>query len=334
MARTNELLRGLNTVVLVIGTLLVADACLAHEVRPAYLQITEQAADSDGQLQILWKQPVVADGRLAIDPVFPAGCELKETAAPAVVGGALIRQWRSVCSLDSGVIRIAGLETTIIDVLVRIERADGGSSTHLLRPEDPVLDLAERQGAFSGYLTSGIEHLLFGLDHVLFVLGVVLIVHGGAALFKAVTAFTIAHSITLFLAVTQLVRLNQSAVEVMIAVSILFLAQELAKPSARRSRLVRSRPWIMTFVFGLLHGLGFADALQQVGLPKNALWHSLLMFNIGIELGQLLLIAVFVTLAWLFRAVLSAPVLLRMVTLGMGSAAAYWLIDRSIGLLA
>jgi hydrogenase/urease accessory protein HupE len=180
-----------------------------------------------------------------------------------------------------------------------------------------------------------VEHLLLGIDHILFVVGLVLFIRDPWMLIKAVTAFTVAHSITLALSVLQLVELRQGPVEAVIALSILFLARELMLPPERRSPLTRAVPWIMSFAFGLLHGFGFAGALAEIGLPRDQLAVSLLLFNLGIEAGQLLVIALLLGLWWsvlaLARGIL--PMTERAFTVAMGCVAAFWTIDRVLILL-
>ncbi len=321
--------------VVALALLVALPSALAHEVRPAYLQITEQTTEPpDGPIfHVLWKQPVLQNGRLPIDPVFPSECEVGDLTPPEVTAGALIHNWRLACDLKRAKIHISGLSVTLTDVMVRLDELDGSSSHFILRPENPTLDLASDAPPAFAYLTLGVEHLLFGIDHVLFVIGLVLFIRDKWMLVKTVTAFTLAHSITLALSVLELVQLDQGPVEAVIALSILFLARELAVDEALRSRLTRAAPWIMAFVFGLLHGLGFAGALRDIGLPDDALWLSLLLFNVGIELGQLLIIAVALLIGWAASRLLDLKRLTTIGAYGMGVVAAYWTIDRTLLLL-
>ena len=308
--------------------LLLACTCLpafAHEVRPAYLQLNEVA---DGQFEVLWKQPILQDRRLPIDPMLPEECE-PTPVAREVTGGALLQRWTVACSLDAGFIHISGLSRTITDVMVQITRLDGTVTNRLLRPAEPSFDLSDPTPSVAAYLTLGIEHLIFGIDHVLFVIGLVLFIPNKWSLLKTITAFTLAHSITLALSVLELVKLPQGPVEAVIALSILFLARELTLPEASRSTLTRGRPWIMAFTFGLLHGFGFAGALADIGLPREQLALSLLLFNLGIELGQLMIIAGLVGTLWLARKAWTGVAgVERAFVYIMGSLAAFWTIDR------
>jgi hydrogenase/urease accessory protein HupE len=314
---------------LLFWLILLPSACLAHEVRPGYLQLVEVAP---ARFEVLWKQPALADRRLAIDPRLPRDCALVPIAPPENTGAALIQTWRTDCELRSGTLTISGITATLTDVMVRIEYLDGDVVTRVLRPADPVLDLSDPKPGPAGYFLLGVEHLLLGADHILFVVGLVLFIRSPWPLVQAVTAFTAAHSITLALSVLDLVKLPQGPVEAVIALSILFLARELMIPPARRSRLTLAAPWIMAFSFGLLHGFGFAGALADIGLPREQLAMSLLLFNLGIEAGQLAVIAVMLAAGLLARRVLrdGSVRLESLVSAGMGCAAGFWTIDRIV----
>ena len=306
----------------------------AHEVRPAFLQLTEHKADNtSAHFSVLWKQPAVQNGRLAITPVFPAGCKMIEQSPPEVTPAAFIQRWQTDCDLTKGAIHIDGLSMTLTDVMVRYDSADGSTANYLLRPESPTLNIATDTPSTLSYLWIGVEHLLFGLDHVLFVIGLVLFIRAPWALLKTVTAFTLAHSITLALSVLGWVRLEQGPIEAIIALSILFLARELVQAPEQRSRLTMANPWIMAFIFGLLHGLGFAGALSDIGLPEDDLWLALLLFNVGLELGQIMVIAIVMALIWIARRYAGLPIIIRSGAWAMGALAAFWTIDRTILLL-
>ena len=341
-------------------TVLLALPAVAHEVRPAFLQITETEPE---RFQVLWKQPVLADRRLPIDVVLPAGCSGTASAVPEHTGAALIQRWETACDLRSGQLAIRGLSATLTDVLVRISWLDGDRVSRILKASDPMMNLDDPAPGVGAYFLLGVEHLLLGIDHILFVVGLVLFIRQPWMLFKAVTAFTVAHSITLALSVLELVKLPQGPVEAVIALSILFLARELMVPEHRRSRITRTAPWLMAFAFGLLHGFGFAGALADIGLPRDQLAASLLLFNLGIEAGQLGIIAALLAAAWLIRRTSvwerfpdrdqeiaptpgsplleranplverANPLLERAITIAMGCAAGFWTVDRVIGLV-
>jgi hydrogenase/urease accessory protein HupE len=307
--------------------LLAASQAQAHEVRPAYLQLTETAP---GQFDVLWKQPLLGDRRLPLEPVLPDECVSIGNPVPEVAGAALIERWRTTCDLRAGSVAISGLSQTLTDVLVEIRYLSAEPVSQLLKPSRPSMDLASPTPQLWSYLTFGVEHLLLGLDHILFVVGLVLFIGNTWTLVKTITAFTVAHSITLACSVLGLISLPQGPVEAVIALSILFLARELVEPPERRSRITLGRPWLMAFAFGLLHGFGFAGALTEIGLPADQLAISLLLFNVGIELGQLLVIGLMLGAAAIFRQAWRHN---REVWPGrfawiMGSVAGFWTIDR------
>jgi hydrogenase/urease accessory protein HupE len=230
-------------------------------------------------------------------------------------------------------VRIAGLEGTMTDVLVRMEFADGSSWSKRLTPAQPAAEIPAQQSGWSvadEYLKLGVDHILLGIDHLLFVLALLLITHGGWKLVKTVTAFTVAHSITLALAALGLVHVPQAPVEAVIALSIVFVATEILRAREGYQGIAARAPWVVAFIFGLLHGFGFAGALAEVGLPEGHIPQALLFFNVGVELGQLLFIA----------AVLSFTALIRRVRFrfphwtglvppyAIGSVAMFWVIQR------
>jgi hydrogenase/urease accessory protein HupE len=300
---------------------------LTHEVRPAYLEIRETAPDT---FDVTWKQPVLADRRLAIEAVLPAGCAREAVQLPEHTGSALLERWQTRCDLTRGTLRIDGLAATLTDTLVRISYLNGDVRSQILRPAEPSLDLGADTPAIGGYFVLGVEHLLLGIDHILFVVGLVLFIRSPWVLVKTVTAFTLAHSVTLALSVLGLVQLSPGPVEAAIALSILFLARELMEPEQRRSRLTMAAPWIMAFAFGLLHGFGFAGALADIGLPRDQLAVSLLLFNLGIEAGQLAVIATLLAAGWAARQAAAGmlPLAERGFATAMGCVAGFWTIDR------
>ena len=311
----------------------------ADEVRPAYLEIVEvsdpQNNDNPLSFEVLWKQPIVENRRLPIEPIFPSDCEMQEVGPPSITASALIHRWRTNCALDRGDISIKGLSTSITDVLLRFIESDGTVNNFILRPTNPSINLTTPSTTSVGYLVIGIEHLLAGIDHVLFVIGLVLFIRNPWSLLKTITAFTVAHSITLGLSIYDVVSLKQGPVEAVIALSIVFLARELAQKPKQRSLLTQGQPWLMAFFFGLLHGLGFAGALTDIGLPDDAILSSLLLFNVGIELGQLVIIGLFLCIAWLWqkltqRFTLHEEYLYSTAAYGMGIVATFWTIDRTL----
>ena len=273
----------------------------------------------------------LGDRRLPLDPILPDHCEILTESLPEHTGAALILRWDIRCDLTKGQIHIQGLSRTLTDVMVRITPLDGEQSSRMLKPDKPSLNLEDPAPPIAAYLFLGVEHLLFGIDHILFVMGLVLFIGDRWMLLKTVTAFTVAHSVTLALSVLELISLPQGPVEAVIALSILFLARELMLPPEKRSAIMRVRPWLMAFTFGLLHGFGFAGALADIGLPKDDLAVSLFLFNVGIEIGQLLVITVMLATAFIARRLraLQQPIWQQAFTVVMGVAAAYWTIDRT-----
>ncbi|HVS63609.1 MAG TPA: HupE/UreJ family protein [Thermoanaerobaculia bacterium] len=283
--------------VLVAAALLsMARVGAAHEVRPASLELVEVAP---ARYEVIWKQPLAGETRLRIDPVLPAECGVAEGGATVAAGGLLVERFELDCSqaepsgLEGRILGVAGLERTLTDVLVRVRLLDGRSWVHLLKPVAPEWRVGGPGGAaVLAYLRLGVEHLVFGIDHVLFVLGLLLLVRRPIALVQVITAFTVAHSVTLALSATGRVRLPQAPVEAVIALSILFLAVELEKQRRGGELGLAGRsPWVVAFAFGLLHGFGFAGALAEIGLPRGDAALALLLFNVGVELGQLAIVA-------------------------------------------
>jgi len=315
--------------------LCVSGGVSAHEVRPGYLELRELGP---GAFSVLWKVPMRGGARLSLRPTLPEGCETRSPVSSHAVGGAMIERWSVACAGDLGgsTIAIAGLEGTLTDVLVRIERSDGSVHTARLTPAEPSFEVTPTTGAWeiaAAYLRLGVEHILLGIDHLLFVLALLLIVDGWRTLFATITAFTLAHSITLATATLGYVHVPQQPVEAVIALSILFLASEIVHARQGRPGVAQRRPWLVAFVFGLLHGFGFAGALTEIGLPAHAIPLALLFFNIGVELGQLLFVAA-VLASWqiLQRIPLRQPAWTSGVAAyAIGGVAAYWTIERIAG---
>ena len=367
--RSLSLLTSAATALLIAG----ASSAAAHEVRPAFLELTERAPR---EFDVLWKVPALGGVPLAgeelphesaapvssaasgVTQTMPCGCPVPaasqlargvlpihprlpadaQTLVPPQVerlAGAELRRWTirtGAHELEGWEISVHGLEATMVDVLVRIAFADGRVVSRLLRPDAPsfTFTAADAGPAASGYFVLGVEHILFGVDHLLFVLCLLLLVQGLGPILKTVTAFTVAHSITLGVATLGYVNMPAAPVEAVIALSIVFLATEIAKRRAGAPSFTERQPWLVAFIFGLLHGFGFAGALSEVGLPANDIPLALLLFNVGVEAGQLLFVAAVLLVVMGLRRVASAPpVWLRpMPAYGIGAVASYWLIAR------
>jgi hydrogenase/urease accessory protein HupE len=320
---------------LLLGALLLAPPARAHEVRPAYLEITETAP---GRYAVLWRTPVMAGMRLPVALAFPDGVrELREPTVLELTDSLLER--RAIEAGDGGLagkrVDFVGLQGTITDVLVRVALLDGTRSTSLVRPSQPWVEIAATSGALAvapAYLVHGIEHILFGFDHLLFVLALILIVPSRRVLFATITAFTVAHSITLALATLGVVHVPRPPVEAAIALSILLLATEIVHRERGEIGLTARWPWVVAFTFGLLHGFGFASALSDIGLPQGDIPLALFAFNVGVECGQLAFVAAVSSLAALSRRV-RLGVRVERYALGaaqyaIGTLAAFWLFER------
>lgn len=318
---------------LVIGLLFLVPASHAHESRPAYLELTEQASN---QFDVQWRRPARGDRVLRMQPQFPEHCISSNRVAPYIIQGASIERWKIDCGvagLTDQTITIQGLKETITDVLVRVEMDTGAVYTSIVKGNSPAFVL---EGEPSGwkvtkdYLLLGVEHILGGIDHLLFVLCLLLIVQGSWLLVKTITAFTVAHSVTLGMATLGYVNVPQAPVEAVIALSILFLAAELMRQQYGEQDIAIRAPWLVAFIFGLLHGFGFAGALSEVGLPQTEIPLALLMFNVGVEIGQLVFIAVVIIVIKIILTILVRPVFWARpaLTYGIGGISAFWVIER------
>lgn len=315
--------------VVVLGSVGIENYAFAHEFRPGHMQLIEVDEGSPGY-QVIWKEPILLNTTVKLNPVFSADCIMTNVAPPKVGNVALIYHWRTDCDLGKSTIQISGLPFSHTDVLVSLTKLDGEKTNYVLRPDAPSLDLREQAAPVMSYFVIGVEHLVFGIDHVLFVIGLFLFIREPIALIKTITAFTLSHSITLALSVLELVKLDQGPTEAVIALSIFFLARELVQEEHQRSRLTQGRPWVMAFIFGLLHGLGFAGALADIGLPKDDLWLSLLLFNVGIEAGQVAVILLLALFAWVLSRFGWQNVFNKGAAWSMGCLATYWTIDRTL----
>ncbi len=281
----------------------------------------------------------LARGILPIHPVMPESAEIISLPRTERLFGAEIRRWTirtGPRGLEGWEAAIHGLPSTMVDVLVRIELLDGRVISRLLRPDAPSFSFsADESGPAAGaYFTLGVEHILLGIDHLLFVLALLLIMKGTGVIVKTITAFTLAHSITLALATLGVVHVPQGPVEAVIALSIVFVAAEIVRSRRGQRGLAEQAPWVVAFTFGLLHGFGFAGALGEVGLPSNDIPLALLLFNLGVEAGQLAFVgAVLVLIAPLRRGLRQIPPWLTLApAYAIGTVAMFWTIQRAIGI--
>ncbi|HSQ70877.1 MAG TPA: HupE/UreJ family protein [Rubrivivax sp.] len=310
----------------------VAGAAGAHELRPGVLELRE---GQPGTYSLLWKRPAGGEVEIRIAPVLPPECRAASPGATLLTPGALVVRGTIACEggLRGRTIAIDGLKSTLTDVLVRVYHADGWLETRLVKPFDPQVTLGERTSALQrsgAYLRLGVEHILLGVDHLLVVLGLLLIVRDRWVLVKTITAFTVAHSITLAAATLGFASVPVLPLNAAIALSILFLGPEIVRARRGQTSFTIRHPWVVAFAFGLLHGFGFASGLTTMGLPPAEIPLALLMFNVGVELGQLGFIALILLLERAFRVLeIQWP---RFVTalpgLMVGSLGAYWTIQR------
>lgn len=298
----------------------------AHEVRPAFLSLTET---SPAEFSVVWKQPVLDGKRLKIKPSFPQGCE--QTTPIATRQGVTITERSKLnCALTEGEITLTGLERTLTDVFAEINYLSGENRTALVKPSHPRILLGGKaSSAAKHYLWIGVEHIIYGWDHLLFVIGLTLLVTRRQILGVA-TAFTLAHSITLALAAFGFLTIPIRPVEILIAASIVLLGVEIMRKRQGHKSLATERPYLISFTIGLIHGCGFASALSEIGLPKGTELLALLLFNIGVELGQFAVVGLTILgLAAIAKFGKKARHHTEVfLTYGLASIAMFWVIQR------
>jgi len=314
--------------------LITAIPAAAHELQPGFLELKETAS---GRYDVLWKLPSLgsSDVRMPIVPVFPATCRQLGEARSDRAGTAWVFTAQIECQdgLAGRKIGIEGLEAFVTDVLVRVQHLDANVETHVLKPVQPWVTLRNAQDTRRGagvYLYLGIEHIVLGVDHLLFVLGLLLIVRDRWMLVKTVTAFTVAHSITLAVATFGIASIAPAPLNAAIALSILFLGPEIVRRWRGETSFTIRHPWVVAFAFGLLHGFGFASGLAALGLPKGEVPLALLLFNVGVEIGQLAFVVVILLLERAFRLLqIRWPRMVeRLPGYLVGTLGAFWTIQR------
>jgi len=328
------------------GTLLVlvvlacglATSASAHELQPAYLELSLIGGN---EYAVVWKVPAARGLPMAIAARLPANCTPAMPEQPIWDGSAYVARWNVTCpgDLEGGTIQIDGLGKTATDVLVRFDYADGRNEARRLTPGHPSFVVPTQPNPLEvarAYLLLGVEHILSGFDHLLFVFSLLLLVKGSRRILATVTAFTLAHSLTLAVATLGLVHVSGPPVEATIALSIVFIAAEIIQSRRGKPGLTERYPWVVAFTFGLLHGFGFAGALTELGLPRNSIPVALLLFNVGVEIGQLLFIAAMFAAAILVRQFIRrVEVALPRWTwavppYAIGSLAMFWVIQRVV----
>ena len=304
-----------------------------HEVRPAYLEIKEIET---ARYRVFWKRPIRGEVALPLALRLPEICDDVEPPTRYATPGALIERRAIACGehgLAGQTVGVIGLEASITDALVRLERFDGSSQVTRLVPSAASFTVAATPGALEvarTYLVLGIEHILTGVDHLLFISGLLLMVSGFGRLVKTISAFTLSHSVTLSLATLGWVNVPPAPVEAVIALSILFVAHEIVKTPQASLSIAQRKPWLVAFGFGLLHGLGFAGGLTEAGLPAGHIPLALALFSAGVEVGHFAFVAVMLALMTALRrwSVTSSARAWRVPSYAIGSIAAFWVIQR------
>jgi hypothetical protein len=333
--------RLLAALLLILGLAAVGGEARAHALQPGYLELQLLGPDT---WRVFWRKPAVGAAPMPIDARLPATCDQRTPPTARFDGSAYVAQWLASCpdGLAGGEIAILGLEATRTDVLVRYELEAGRGEARRLTPDEPAFVVPAAPGLIElarSYLGLGVDHILTGLDHLLFVFALLLLIRDPWRLVGAITAFTVAHSLSLAAAVFGWLVVPAPPVEAVVALSIMFLAAELLHRRDDQPGLTERQPWLVAFAFGLLHGLGFARALLEVGLPPGEVPLALLAFNLGVEIGQLLFIAVVVSAGALLARLLPALVAdLRRpggrahvaMAYAIGGVAGYWFVGRVV----
>ena len=328
--------------VTVLWATLTGAVANSHALEPGYLEIEDLG---EGFHRVFWRKPSVKQAPMDIHAHLPDSCSISTPPPPRFDGMAWVASWNTLCvgGLAGQTITIDGLSKTSTDVLMRYQTEVGQDATVRLTAQTSSFVVPEKttmMQVMQSYLVLGVEHILEGFDHLLFVFAMLLLIRDKWRLVGAVTAFTVAHSITLVAASLGWLSLPSKPVEAVIALSIVFLAVELCKHNANQRRLSERWPWIVSFSFGLLHGYGFAGALSEIGLPQDDLAQALLGFNLGVEVGQLLFVFAVLVLWSIFsrlqlagrysgqqRGFISTTVF----GYAIGGVSAYWVVERIAG---
>ena len=306
---------------------ILAASAQAHEVRPAYLKLTETA---EAEFTVIWKQPQVDNRRLKINPVFPKDCNETSERGLQNYGDTVIERWTLACPLTSGTLTLKGLDRTLTDAFIDIDFAARDDIRTVLKPSQISLDLADAPTSAAGsYLKIGIEHVLAGWDHLLFILGLVLLVRPHQVIGVA-TSFTVAHSLTLAITALGLITVPSRPVEILIAASIVLLAVEIIRKHRGESSLAARKPWLIAFAIGLVHGFGFAGALADIGLPRGQELLALFLFNVGVEVGQIIVIFAALCVLWAVSKISkpSRRFTETLATYGIGAIGMFWVFER------
>jgi hydrogenase/urease accessory protein HupE len=316
---------------------LAGPAARADIFSPAYLELTEK---SPGLYAVRWKTPAQSEVVvLPVRPVFPSGSKMTRPFVSSYAANAavMLGEVRIPGGLEGRTLRFDGLAETGNQALVRVVRRDGAEDLYTVAPTEPQLtipDVPTSIGVSARYTWLGVEHILVGFDHLLFVAALFMLVANLRTLIWTVTSFTLAHSLTLALVTLNVISVPVPPVEAFIALSIVFVAVEVVRKSRGHDTLASRKPWLVAFAFGLLHGLGFASVLAQIGLPHGNVPLALLFFNLGVEIGQVAFVAALLGIALLARRFASQAQLgmVRLVACyAIGGLASYWVFDRVSG---
>jgi hydrogenase/urease accessory protein HupE len=320
---------------LVLLSLLAATAAHADELRPGYMAFKQESAHD---WSLSWKLPMRGGLTPATQPVLPKGCVMNGALQRMMQAGAIETRTAVACKGEVAGLRIgmSAMTASQTDILVRVTPLGRPVQALRLTADAPMATIIAKPGRWQvaqTYFVIGVEHILTGYDHLLFVVSLVLLLSGFWTIAKAVTAFTLAHSITLIGTTLGLFGLPQAPVEAVIALSIMFLAVEIIKQRPGEDRLSVRLPWLVAFIFGLLHGFGFAGALREVGLPESDVPTALLTFNIGVEAGQLLIVLATMAMVALLRRFAEgySETVVKFASYAIGITASYWFIARIIG---
>lgn len=318
-----------------VWLVLGVSALSAHELRPAYLEVNETAT---GRYAVTWKVPARGEYKMALYVRMPLACNQEAEPVGGFIDAAYVSRWQMQCDggLAGQVVSVDGLSSTYTDVLARIVNLDGTTQTSRISPDFPDLKVAPSptaMGTAKTYFTLGIQHIMLGIDHLLFVLALLLLIRDPKALMLTITSFTVAHSITLAFAALGIASAPQPPIEALVALSIMFVASEITRSRRGRSDLSTQYPWLISFLFGLLHGFGFGGALREIGLPQKDIPLALLTFNLGVEVGQL----VFVVVALVSMACIKLLLVFDFSRLRfwlayiIGTLSAFWFVQRVAG---
>jgi hydrogenase/urease accessory protein HupE len=313
-----------------------ANLSIADEIRMGYLELNENKKNS---YSVIFKIPIKFNTKLDLKANLPSTCKKVSEVKSQLVDKAYLVSWDIKCEEDifGKEITIDGLKTTNTDLLLQLKFLNGLSQTIIMSPNKESYIIPKEASStevVKTYTFLGVEHILEGFDHLLFVFALLLIAKNIRQLIWTITAFTLAHSITLVGVTFGYLQLPQQPVEAIIALSIIFLAMEVVHQKRGVEGVASRYPWIVSFTFGLLHGFGFAGALAEIGLPQHSIPLALVFFNVGVEIGQLMFVSVIVLFAYMLKKINQPSVVEKgrmMIVYGIGSLASFWFIERVSG---